>query len=68
MAYKKKAILEKEFVDMILSKGGIELWSCMAEDTSNYYEMKLKNGEIRYWKDFSIDSLKRLGIYEEREE
>lgn len=59
MAYKKKADHEKEFVEMILSKGGIDRYRCMADGRSDYYEMKLKNGEIRYWKDFSDESLEK---------
>ena len=61
MKYVKKADREKAFVDYI--KGiGIK-WHCKALERGNwYYCLELNNGEIRYWTNFSEESLKELGI------
>lgn len=62
MKYKKKADQEREFVDMIIAKGGVKNCICMAEGRDDFYQLELKNGEIRYWKNFSDESLISLGI------
>jgi hypothetical protein len=61
MAYKCKEEAEKEFVDHILSVGGI--LSCSEMDCGNatYYKFSVKNGETRYWTNMSEENLKRLG-------
>lgn len=60
MAYKKKAQQEKEFVDYILSVGGIEGHAEMDEGRNTYYEFRLKNGTLRYWTNMSDENLNRL--------
>jgi len=56
-----KAECEKEFVDYLL-KIGITAYAEMEEKSKTYYEFRLENGELRYWKDISVENLKRLGI------
>jgi hypothetical protein len=62
MAYVKKADQEKQFVQMILDKGGIKAHMVMYERGHLYYAMELNNGEGRYWTDFSDESLELLGL------
>lgn len=62
MGYKKKSDLEKEFVDYIISQGGLESYAEIYERGHTYYELRLKNGTIRYWADLSDESLERLGM------
>lgn len=62
MVYKKKAEQEKEFVDYILSVGGVKSHIEMVEGNKSYYEFLLANGTTRYWTNMSIEGLKRLGI------
>ena len=64
MAYRKKAECEKEFVDYILSVGGLGSHAEMDEGRNTYYEFRLKNGTKRYWTNMSDENLKRLGIEE----
>lgn len=64
MKKKTKAECETEFVDYILSKGGIEKYCEMDERGKTYYQFWVKNGEIRHWTDMSPENLKRLGIGE----
>lgn len=61
---KMKAKIEKDFVRIILSKGGVKRYCCMSEGHNNYYRLELKNGEIRYWGNLSTESLNKLGIGE----
>lgn len=68
MAYKKKAEQEKEFVDYILSVGGVVYHREMAEGNKTYHEFKLANDTTRYWTDMTEESLKRLGIGTESED
>lgn len=60
MAYKPKAQQEKEFVDYILSVGGIKNHAEMDEGRKTYYEFRLNNGTKRYWTNMSEENLKRL--------
>lgn len=62
MAYKKKEQQEKEFVDYILSVGGIKGYAAMDEGRRTHYEFRLNNGTLRYWTNMSTENLKRLGI------
>lgn len=62
MAYVKKAEREKEFVAMLLEKGGVKAHMCMYERGHYYYAMELHNGEGRYWTDFSHQSLVQLNM------
>ena len=62
MANKTKSQQEKEFVDYILSVGGIINHAEMDEGRNTYYEFRLKNGTIRHWTNMSNENLKRLGI------
>ena len=66
-----KSECEKEFVDHLLSVG-IKAYAEMDEvdkkqNVHTYYEFRLNNGELRYWKDMSSENLKRLGIESEGE-
>lgn len=61
MPYTKKALAEKEFVDYILSTGGIEKHIESVEGRNSYYKFFLNNGEIRFWTNISDENLKRLG-------
>lgn len=62
MAYKTKLQQENEFVDYILSVGGIKSHAEMDEGKKTYYEFRLANGTKRYWTNMSDENLKRLGI------
>lgn len=62
MAYKKKAEQEKEFVEYILSVGGIKSYREMDEGRKTYYEFLLTNDTRRYWTNMSNENLERLGI------
>lgn len=59
--HKTKVDCEKEFVEYILSVG-IEKWCEMDERNKTYYQIHLKNGEIRYWTNLSDESLKKLSF------
>lgn len=56
---------EKKFVDMIITKGGVKKYVVMADGNHGYYHLELNNGDIRYWSDFSNESLQRLGLLKE---
>ena len=60
MGNKTKSQQEKEFVDYILSVGGIKNHAEMDEGSNTYYEFRLKNGTKRYWTNMSDKNLKRL--------
>lgn len=62
MAKKKKEQHETEFVDYLLSVGGIKNHAEMDEGRNTYYEFRLLNGTIRHWTNMSNDNLMRLGI------
>lgn len=64
MGYVKKSEREKEFVDYILSSGGIDCYGKQYERGHWYWFFNLKNGERRYWTDMSEKSQKILGISE----
>lgn len=59
MAYKSKAVWEKEFVQFLLSVG-IKSYGAMDEGRNTYYIIYLKNETTRYWTNFSDESLKML--------
>lgn len=61
----KKEELERRFVDMIIKKGNIKNYVVMQDGNHEYYWFELIDGEIRYWKDLSDKSLKRLGLLKE---
>jgi hypothetical protein len=65
MAYVKKAVAEKNFVDFI-KKHNYELGCVMEEDHRRTAYMfkppKGKNGPFRYWMNLSPESLKELGL------
>ena len=56
-----KVECEKEFVDYIL-KIGLIGYAEMDEKRNTYYEFRLKNGELRYWKNLSQENRERLGM------
>ncbi len=60
MGNKTKAQCENEFVDHILSVGGIKNHAEMDEGRNTYYEFRLNNGTLRYWTNMSDENLKRL--------
>lgn len=62
MAKKTTEQIETEFVDYILSVGGIINHAEMDEGKKTYYEFRLVNGTVRHWTNMSIENLKRLGI------
>ncbi len=62
MAYKKKAEQEKEFIDYIISVGGVKSHIEMVEGRNSYHEFKLFNDTTRYWTNMSIEGLEKLGI------
>ena len=64
-AKKTKEQYEAEFVDYILSVGGITSYAEMDEKRNTYYEFRLANGTIRHWTNMSTENLKRLGIESE---
>ncbi|GMQ60308.1 hypothetical protein AN1V17_47080 [Vallitalea sediminicola] len=62
MSYKNKAEHEKEFVNHILSVGGIKTYGNTDEYGQTYWFFNLVNGERRYWTNLSDASQKALGI------
>ena len=38
-----------------------------SQNNSSYHQFELANGETRYWKNMSIENLRRLGFYLESE-
>ena len=59
---KTKAMQEKEFVEQVLSAGGVKGSGCMAEGRDDYWYFDLENGTRRYWKNLSIENQKILGV------
>lgn len=59
MAYIKKAEQEKIFVKYILSIG-IKNFCETDERGHTYYQIILKDGQYRYWTDFSDESYKKI--------
>lgn len=57
---KSKAECESQFVDYVLSVGGIEKHCEMDEGRKTYYQFWLKNGEIRHWTNMSAENLERI--------
>ena len=64
---KTKAESEKEFVDYILSVGGAIKNIEMDEGNNSYHQFELADGTTRYWKNMSIENLRKLGFYLESE-
>jgi hypothetical protein len=62
MAYKNKAECEKEFVQYILSVGGVKCGGKMYERGNYYWFFDLANGERRYWTNLSEENQKLLGF------
>ena len=62
MAYKKKAECEKEFVNEILSVGGVKSYAKSYEKGNWYWFFVLENGIRRYWTNLSEDNQEALGI------
>lgn len=62
MAYKTKAIQEKEFVNQIISVGGVKSCGCMEENGKDYWFFDLANGTRRYWTNLSEENQKLLGV------
>lgn len=52
---------------IILSVGGAIKNIEMDEGNNSYHQFELSNGETRYWKNMSIENLRRLGFYLESE-
>lgn len=57
-----KAMVERDFVNILLLNGGVVEYREVYMDGHTYYKLLLNNGKIKHWKDFSEDSLKRLGM------
>lgn len=57
-----KAMVERDFVNILLLNGGVVEYRKVCVDGHTYYELSLNNGKIRHWRDLSEDSLKRLGM------
>ena len=64
MAYKNKAVCEKEFTEYILPIG-IKGYGKTYENGNWYWFFNLKNGAIRYWTNLSEENQKTLGVSEE---
>ena len=63
MKRKVKADYEREFVQHIVSIG-IKTWCEMYDHGRLHYCFWLKNGETRYWTNFSDESRDTLGLNE----
>ena len=64
MAYKTKAMQEQEFVEQVLSVGGVKRCGCMDEGRKEYWYFDLADGTRRYWTNLSEESQKVLGVYD----
>lgn len=62
MAYKNKAEQEKEFVEQIITAGGIKSYGITEENGHEYWFFNLNNGGRRYWTNLAEDSQRVLGI------
>ena len=60
MTHVMKADAEKEFVEHILSVGGVKTYGITDDRGNLYWFFDLENGERRYWTNLSEKSQKAL--------
>lgn len=58
----ERRLLEKEFVEQVVSTGVVKMCACKTEGKKDYWCFDLANGTRRYWANLSKESQEILGI------